>query len=286
MSNIQSIIQFLKGKPEHFISITNQNNGNMVGKKDIYISDIPNEDLTSYIKFNLGQISEPTLVWIEMRAKQGVTSIKKNSCKIEVMPDNYSQTMPAVQNLPVVSEPQPQAHPAFLAAPSLGNNIFGLGFPEIMSMQQKANQLEDKKEQLSELKEEYKELKHNFNLLEVSHREALSKLAVAESQKEMAVMIAKNENKSFTDSPAFAMMMEKAPEVLAGIVAMKTGAVPQAPIGLGAPGVSETHDQFIEFINDNLNENQINFLGKICVQMSNQEFQKELTTLIQKYAGN
>lgn len=286
MSTILSIIQFLKGKPEHFITITNQNNGNMVGKKDIYISDIPNEDLTSYIKFNIGQISEPTLVWIEMRAKQGVTSIKKNSCKIEVMPDNYSQTMPVVQNLPVVAEPQPQMHPAFLGAPNLGGNIFGLGLPDIMNMQQKANQLEDKKEQYSELKEEYKELKHSFNLLEVDHRKALSNLAIAESQKEMAVMIAKNENKSFTDSPAFGMFMEKAPELLAGFVAMKTGAVPQAAIGLGAPGASESHNQFIEFINDNLNENQINFLGKVCVQMSNAEFQKELTILIQKYAGN
>jgi hypothetical protein len=285
MSNISNIIQFLKGKPERFITITNQENGNSIGKNNIYLTDIPNEDLQHYIKFSVGNITAPTLLWIEMRTKQGTTSKKENVCKIEVSPDNYAEpetVMPlqaAVQQQAQVMAQQP-----FLAAPNLGNNIFGLSMPEIMGMQRKSDLLEDKKEQLSELKVEYKQLKQNYDLLEIDHRKAISDLAVAESKKEMAVMLAKLENKSFADSPVFQSLIDNAPAMLQGIAAMKQGAVPAAGMGLSSPGVSDTHTQFIEFMNDNLNENQVNFLGSICSHMNNETFKTQIHALVQQYA--
>ncbi|AOZ99598.1 hypothetical protein [Flavobacterium commune] len=288
MSNILKIIQFLKGSEKRFITITNQENGKLVGKKDTYLTDIPNEDLAHYLKYQLGEITQPTLVWIELRSKQGPTSKKEDTAKIEVMPPNYQEQavqLPAVQNYsPAVQEQAPQ--PNFLGTPALNNNIFGLGFPEIMNMQRKSDQLEDKKEQLADLKEEYKDLKHNYNLKEVENRELLSKLAIAESQKEMAVMLAKNENKSFADSPVFQSLIERAPELLSGIAAMKGAApLPQAA-GLGRPNVSDTHAEFFDYAADNLNENQINYLGSICGFMNNPEFQNDLKLLIQRYASN
>lgn len=287
MSNISNIIQFLKGKPERFITITNQENGNSIGKNNIYLIDIPNEDLQHYIKFSVGNISAPILLWVEMRTKQGTTSKKENVCKIEVMPDNYKEPEAiAPVQLPAVQEQQIIPQQPFLAAPNLGNNVFGLGFPEIMNMQLKSSQLEDKKEQLIEMKAEYGELKHAYKLLEIDHRKALSDLAIASSQKEMAVMLAKTETKSFLDSPAFTNLIENAPAMLQGIAAMKNGSVPAGTVGLGRPSVSETHDQFIEYISDNLNESQVDFLGSICGHMSNESFKTEINALLQRYGTN
>ncbi|MEN2415535.1 hypothetical protein [Flavobacterium mesophilum] len=282
MSNISNIIQYLKGNESRFITITNQDNGRAVGKNNIYLSDIPNENLEHFIKFNLGQISEPTLVWIEMRVKQGVTSKKEGSCKIEVMPENYATPLPAIQEQPITPSVQ---QPSFLASP-MANNVFGLGFPEILGMQVKANQLEDKKEQLAELKEEYKDLKQKYNLLEIDNRKLSADLAIAESKKEMAVMMVKAENRSFADSPVFQSIIDKAPEVLAGIAAMKGGVPAGVPAGLSAPSVSDTHDQFIEYINDHLSESQVNYLGRICTLMTNEPFRIELQTLVERYATN
>lgn len=286
MSNILKIIQFLKGNENRFITITNQENGKLIGKKDTYLTDIPNEDLVPYLKFQLGDIVRPTLVWIELRSKQGTTSKKEDVAKIEVMPANYQEPatqLPVVQNYnpAVVHEQAPQ--PSFLGMP--GNNVFGLGLPEIMNMQRNSDRLEDKKEQLAELKEEYKELKQRYNILEIENRESLSKLAISESQKDMAVMLAKNENKSFADSPVFQSLIERAPELLNGIAAMKGQPVP-GPNGLGSPAAaSATHTEFFEYANDHLTEGQMNYLGSICNYMGNPEFVNELKELITRYAA-
>lgn len=290
MSNILKIIQFLKGSEKRFITITNQENGKLVGKKDTYLTDIPNEDLAHYLKYQLGEITQPTLVWIELRSKQGPTSKKEDTAKIEVMPPNYQEQavqLPAVQNYsPAVQEQAPQ--PNFLGTPALNNNVFGLGLPQIMDMQRKADQLEEKKEQVFELKEENRQLRQKYDTLEIDHRKALTDLSVAKSKEEMAVAMVRLENKSFADSPAFQNLMEQAPQIFSAIMAAKSGAtLPVAPAaGLGRPNVSDTHAEFFDYAADNLNENQINYLGSICGFMNNPEFQNDLKLLIQRYASN
>lgn len=289
MSNIANTIQYLNIEPTRFIRITQQDNQKIIGKNDVYLTDIPNGNLEEYIRFNLGPITKPTLVWVEMRSKKGATSRKDHTCGIEISPINYQepqqpqpQQPQAMNQLPVIQQ-EPVSIPNFLGNPGAGN-IFGLGFAEVIGMQVKADRLTHKEEQLADMKDDFKELKQKHNLLEISHRETLTKLSVAEAQKDMAVMMAKLENKSFIDSPAFEKIMENAPQLLQGFVAMKSGTVIPVQASLNAPVVSETHSELIEFINSNMNENQVNFLGSVCRFINNENFVNQLKTLITQYA--
>jgi hypothetical protein len=160
--------------------------------------------------------------------------------------------------------------------------MFGLGFPEIMNMQRKADQLEEKKEQLLEAKEDFKNLKQKHDLLEVDHRGVLTKLSIAESQKEMAVMLAKAENKSFADSPAFSTLMEQAPAILAAIAAKSAGSNGGTSGMLGNPDLSASKKEFIEHVIENVNDNQVNFLGSVCHYIDNESFINKLKVLIQQ----
>jgi hypothetical protein len=210
------------------------------------------------------------------------------------MPLDYKAPTNPINTTPSFT---PEVVPAsFLGAPALGNNIFGLGIAEIMSMQRKAEQLDDKREQLIELKEEYKDfkLKHErekdklhgrYESLLEEHREVLKKISVAEGEKDFAVKSALLEKKSFTDSPAFQTFIEKAPDMIGGIVAMKGGAAPAAA-GLGRPTVSDTHNQFFDYASEHLNEVQINFLGGVCGQMEKEAFKNDLQILLQRYAAS
>lgn len=280
MSNIANTIQYLRGGENRFITIVNQETNERVGKATIYLSDIPNEDLEHYIKFNLGPITKPTRVWIEMRSKVGTNSKKEHHCYVEIQPLN----VPKMQEVHPTYNPEPLQATPFLGNPGTGN-VFGLGLAEVIGMQVKAEKLSHKEEQLAELKEEYKELKHKYNNLDTEHRGLLSKLSIAEAQKEMAVMLAKSENKSIFESAAFEKLMDKAPELIGGIAAMKSGGAATVA-ALGSPSASEVHAEFIEYINDNLNENQINFLGSICHLMNNQMFMSNLNQLIKQFATN
>lgn len=280
MSNIANTIQYLKGSENRYITIINQENNTQVGKAMIYLADIPNENLESYLQNAVGPITKPTLVWVEMRTKNGNSSKKDHVCKIEVTPVNYvvpQATQPAVEPPPAYAAIPMQQQP-FLGSPSMG-----LGVAELVGMHVKGEKLELAKEQLAELKEDYKELKHEHRKLEVDHRKALTDLSTAEAQKEIAVMLVKSENKSVFDSEAFKVLMEKAPELIGGLVAMKGGSMP-VQTALGAPSASETHRQFTDHVNDNLSENQVNFLGSVMHYMENESFATELKTLITKYA--
>ena len=64
MSNIANTVLFLKGNENRFIVITNQETGKQIGKQNVYLQDIPDEDLETYIKLHLGPITKPTLVWV------------------------------------------------------------------------------------------------------------------------------------------------------------------------------------------------------------------------------
>lgn len=283
MSNIANTIQYLKGKENRFLIITNQETNRVVGKANIYLEDIPNEDLEQYIKFNLGAITKPTRVWVEMRIKNGTTSKKENTCAIEVSPANTPVEMqPQVNSMvPAIVEPPAQN---FLGNPGAGN-VFGLGIAEVIGMQVKADRLGHKEEQLAELKEDYKELKHEYNKLDIEHRATLTKLSTAEAQKEMAVMLAKSENKSIFESSAFEKLMDKAPELLGSIVAIKTGGAASPVAGvLGAP-MPDGHKEFLEFVAENLNENQVAFLGSVCHFINNPAFVAELKNLLQQYVN-
>lgn len=289
MSNILKTIEYLRKNPENrFLMLTNLENNQKVGKSNIFFNDIPEEDLNRYIKSNLGEITKPTLVWVELRVKQGASSKKEDAYKVEINPiinvpqtvNNLLPVAPTVQPmLPQVQAAQPQ--PDYFPG-GLGQS-FGLGLPQIMEMNRKADRLEDKLEQLSELKEEFKELKQENRLLEIENRELKTQKSTAEAQKDMAVMLVKAENKSFFDSPAFEKMMDKAPELLSGIVAMKTGGVPTGALGAG---LTETQSSFIEYVTENLTDNQLNFLGAVAGNINNEMFMGELQQLIARYATN
>lgn len=284
MSNITNTVQFLKNNENRFITIINQETGKKIGKDAVFLDDIPNEDLEAYIKNQLGPITVPTLVWVEMRTKNGASSKKDNVCKIEVSPVNYQQPQEqsqAVSNVrAIIPAYQPQAH-SFLGAPA-NNNPFGLGIADVMGMQRKADLLEDKKEQLLELKEDHKSLKQKYELLEIDHRGTLTKLSIAEAQKDIAVMMAKAENKSVFDSPAFQTLMDKAPELLSGIVALKGGVVPAVAGALGSPDMTEIQREFLQFVAENLNDNQVVFLGSICHFINNEVFINQIKNLIKQ----
>ena len=285
MSNITKTIEYLKGSPSNrFIRLINSVSNTKIGKTDIFLEDIINEDLTAYVKNNLGPITQPTFVYVEIRIKDGSTSRKKDGYSIEIQPDFLQPQLPAVQvpapvNHPAVMQPQFEAN-SFLGQPAgLGQVAVGLG--QMMEMHHNSSRLKDKEEQYSELKEDFKEVKQENRLLEVENRELKTKLSTAEAQKDMAVMMVKLENKSFFDSPAFEKVMEQAPGMLSAIAAMKGGAVTGA---LGSPNLSETHNSLIDFIASNLDEQQANYIGSICGKMSNPTFVQELNALITRYA--
>jgi hypothetical protein len=308
MSNIANILTYLRSSDAKFIRIVNQETNKTVGKTDIYLTDIPNEDLEHYIKFNLGTIPAPTLVWIEMRQKKGTTSIKENGCKILVdfqdpQRQDY-QTQPKFtsmnnQNTSLNYNDQ-------FARPSLGApEAYGLGMVEVVKMQVNASRYEDKVSELDETKttlkryvekvekieDEYKKkinsIEEEFRLKNSRNHDELNllkaQLATAESQKNLAVMLAQNETKSWIDSPAFEKLMEQAPAMLSGFAAMKGGGMPITG-ALGAPNLPAEHREFIEFVSENLNENQVNFLGSICHYINNEPFVNELKMLLTRYS--
>lgn len=286
MSNIANVLTYLRSSDAKFIRIVNQETNKTVGKTDIYLTDIPNEDLEHYIKFNLGTITAPTLVWIEMRQKKGATSIKDNGCKILVELQDPQKTQELTPQI-MTPTPTQTATPIVAPAAYLGNpgnqNVFGLGFAEVIGMQVKADRLDHKEEQLQDLKEDHKELKRKYDILDTDHRATLTKLSTAEAQKDMAVMVAKLENKSVFDSPVFEKLMEQAPAMLSGLAAMKGGGMPMAG-ALGSPNLSTEHREFIEFVSENLNENQVNFLGSICHYINKEAFVNELKMLLTRYS--
>lgn len=288
MSNIANTIQYLKSKENRYITITVQETGKSIGKANIYLADLPNEDLEQYIKNNLGPITKPTLVWVEMRTKQGPTSKKDHTCAIEISPGiTQQEVVPQQVNALPAIQPIQQQHYQEQPTPFLGNpnvpNVFGLGLADVIGMQRKADRLIDKEEQYAELKIDFKELKKNYDILDIEHRGTLTKLSTAEAQKDMAVMLAKMENKSIFESPAFTAMMEKAPELISGFVALKTGGAASSVVGaLGSPNISESHRQFVDVIED-FSEDQINFLGGICHYINNEMFVSQVKSLIQQF---
>lgn len=275
-------IQFLSQNPEkNFLTLTNTDNNTRIGKDEVYFGDIPGADLQSYIRLNIGQTSTNTKVWIEFRTKYGASSKKEGTAfLVEVQ-----ATAPIHAPAPVAAY-HPNPVPEYPAASFLGSPNMGLGVAQIIDLHGKANRLQDKEEQLAELKGNYADLKAKYDALDIEKRGLDTKLSIAEAQKDMAVMLAKAENKSIFDSPAFQALMEKAPSMF---MAYK-GIVPpeMASSGLGMPALSQPKQDLVDHIAENTTDEQANFLGSVAHFLDNPEFLEELKNLIKKYydSGN
>lgn len=286
MSNIQKSINFLKQFPDkHYLTITNQENNQPVGASKIFLKDIPSEDLSNYIKFNLGVISKPTLVWVELRKENGTSSLKKDACSIQVNPPMENQVAEEKPQPPVTKHqaeefPAPY-HPNY---PFLGNptmQSFGLGLPEIIKMNTDSAMLAEVRRQLEETKEKLREVTHDKNRLELQSIEDKAKIATAEQQKELAVMLATANQKGFFDGDGFQKLLDKAPDMIEKIASMKNLQAADAG-GLGNPNYSEVQREFIDYMIENLSDEQVKALGSICYYMRNESFNKELALLIDK----
>lgn len=283
MSNIITTINFLREKPEErFLSIVNQSNNAIVGTKYVYLKDIPQEDLKNYIKFNLGEIKEPTRVWIEVREKQGTTSAKKNSFPLEVLPEYRQMPQEQTQNQQI-NQPQQTFAPS---TTYLGNPIDLLGNPHmlgtIIEPHIKAARLVDREKDLEEAKETIRDLKKKNDILEIDLRKALTDLSTAEAKKDMAVMIAESKTKGFLDSDGFQKLLEKAPDMIEKMAALKHGQGEQVQ-QLGNPDWSDVKKEFLTVL-DYLNDDQVRLLGGICYKMNDSNFSAQINQLLKQEA--
>lgn len=286
--NSITTIQFLKQNPlGHFLRITDMTNDSFIGKKDTYLSDIPNEDLIQYIRNLLnGREAE---VWIEHRQIKGASNLKiGQSYKM-----NFILEKPVEKTVQASTPAVVQSHPIHAEVMHQNNamlaNPFGLSAPQIMDNMMKANKLEDVKEQYSELKQDFLDLKRKHDTLDDENRRLKTDLSIAQKEKEMAVLSEKMEKRSFFDSPAFEKLMEKAPDMVENVIALKMGASPEGipgGTGLGAPNLSQTKQEFFEYVGNGCTDDQVNYLGSIVHFISNENFMLELKQLLQKYGNN
>ncbi len=281
MSNTETAISFLSEKPEErYLTIVNQSNNTQVGKSNIYLPDIPNDDLGGYVKLHIGTIQQPTLVWVELRQKSGISSQKKGAFAIEVKPEFQQQPMQqAPTQLPAVVV---QAAPVNTSA--LGNPMMDiLGNPEmlgrIITPYVNAERLQDKKDQVDDLKQEVKDLKHENKVLDLELRDALKKLGTADGEKTLAVMLANASNKGFMDSEGMQKFIASVPDLIEKIAVAKMGNAAE-PVGLGLPEMSQEKADFVNYTIDNLNDDQVIFLGSIIRHMSKPIFVESLNALI------
>lgn len=289
MSNSIATIQFLKQNPDiHFIRITDMPKDEFIGKKDTYLSDIPNEDLKEYIKKHLG--NRETEVWIEHRQIKGATNVKfGQSYKMNFILEKQTELpavvptaqTPVVQNQTIVTEP--------IHNQAMLSNSLGLSAPQIMDNMLKANKLDDVKEALRETKEELVIAKRKIDVLDDENRKLKTDLSIAGREKDMAILAEKLDKRSWIDSPAFEKFAEKAPQMLESVIAMKMGVSAETSTmttGLGNPNVSERKREFFEYVGESCSDEQVNYLGSIVHFIGNEEFLLELNQLIQKYVNN
>lgn len=100
-SYIRKTLDFLKGnKNKRFMRIEDSTKRMRIGKSNIFISDIPNEDIVNYIRQNVViNAGESILIYVELRELEGPTSRKKDGFTLTVeskeeikqplRPDNY-----------------------------------------------------------------------------------------------------------------------------------------------------------------------------------------------------
>lgn len=291
MSNTLKAVTFLKDNPEkRFLKIQDEN-GNTIGLQKIFIKDIPNENLVNYLKTFLGDSSSDRTLWVEAREIRGITDKKMGSYSLVIETEKKIYQEPAPGPAPqTYQEPVQQQQPQFLGnAVSQGNGMLGMAVNDVMMLQLKAARLEDITEKLVETRKELETIKHERNILDIEARDLKTKLSTAERDKDLALKIAASENKGFFDSPAFEKMMDKAPEMIGSIAAMKAGQMPSfgaESLGVTASNLSQTKQGFVDYLTDDLTDEQVNYLGSICHFLPNELFKNELQGLIKKYHGN
>jgi hypothetical protein len=283
MSNISKTIDYLREMPENrFINIINQETNARVGKEKIYLKDIPNEDLESFIKFQIGPASMSKLFWVEIRQNQGATHVKKASYPVEIMPNTVEQKK-GLEPIPATIIEKNERE----ILGSQNSNFFGLGFVDVMNMHSDSKMLQEKTKQVDDLREDIKNILHEKKLLEIELRKALTDVSMAQSKEALAVMIAKAENKSFFDGDNFQKLIEKVPEVMEKLAIMKGNIKEVQESGvLGGVDLTPIQKEALLWMGENLNDQQIVFIGRICALINNQDFVNEINQLIQKFSEN
>jgi len=288
MSNIANTIDFLRINPDkRFITITVVGTEQQVGGKEIYLKDIPQENLAAYIKQYLGHLTAPVVIYIELREYRGAASKKVNSYSAQITPDNY-QKEEVKQPVSMVQENQPyqQNYGSALHGPASASGMISVPITEVMNSHKNESKVENLKEKIDELKEDKVELKDKIRRIQKKYDDAdtevrhlKSELSIATSQKDMAVMFAKSENASWIDKIPFDKLIEKAPELMGHIVAMK-GGTPAGALGATA-NLSPEKQGFIEYVTEELTDNEADLLGRICTLLkTNPQFYPQLQQLI------
>lgn len=165
-----------------------------------------------------------------------------------------------------------------LGALGMASQQAGLGFNELVDLKAKAKSYDD-------LQTSYAELKKRCEILEIDNKALSSKVDTAKRELELAVKEAHLDTKSFTDSPAFAKLVEAVPSALGMIMEAKKGG---AVAGLGATdeNISEAKKQVIAFLkSDQVTDAQAEtFYSSILYHMSQTpEFSEKLTELLKQY---
>lgn len=284
MKTIIEINQLMADNPKRFIVIKKED-GTQIGN-EAYYQEFQQYGLIDFIK-RLG-ISNRELITITVSERTltgGIKTIAEKKIYVEPEPVPV-QSQPIHQPMQNNYPPPPQA---------FGLGTVGMGIPDLIGLHTDRHRLEDKKEEIEKLKKELDEKKREMRAeiddlrgdkkkLEIDNRELQSKLSISEQQKEMAVMMAKLDTKSFLDSDTFKALIEKAPELLGHVVAMKSGGG-GAATALGMPAGSPMLQQFIGLISD-YNDDQLQFLAAITMHIDNQNVTNEISTILQKYGNN
>ena len=290
MSNLLKAITFLKSSPEdRFLAICDENS-NVIGIEKVYLKNIPNENLEAYLKLHLGKQEQDVMLWIEAREKSGATDKKRGSFPVRIDAE--------VQPVQQIQSPMQQST-NFLgqAVQSEGTNIL-MPASAVMDMQRKADRLDDANEKIAELRAELQRLntkidsealdfKKERNDSDTELRDLRSRLHTAEKEKEIAVKEIQKEKRNFLDSEGFQKFLDKAPQMLGNIVAMKTGVPPMGESLGAASTLSETKQQFLEYMTDHMDDKQVLYIGSVIHFLDNPEFKNYVDKLVtDKVNGN
>jgi hypothetical protein len=285
MSNFLKAINFLKADPEKRFLVIVDEHSRTVGAERTTLNDIPREDLQAYLKLHLGKQDQDLLVWIEARQKVGITDKKTGSFPVKI--DAEVKPVQAQVQAPAPAQHYDQQPTNYLgqAVQSQSNNVT-IPSHVFLEMQRKADRLDDATEKIVELRNDLQKVTTNRDALDIDNRDLKTKLSTAEAQKDLAVQLAKTENKSFLESDAFAKIMEKAPEMLGNLAAMKAGVAPQSQVlGSAVSNLSETKSEFVEYMETGITDEEVKYLGSICHFIKREDFKIEVANLIKKYHG-
>lgn len=293
MNKTDATIQFLKENPKNFIRITNISNDQLLGNKNIYLSDIPNEDLRSYAQFLSGNSNAE--LWIEHRIERGATNVKapnvsgyKLVIEYQTKKQDDEKKMVIPENKPVEQPIQPvqpvyHAQP-FLASPNQQFDV--LSSPIVKTIRDiDEKKYKDLERSYEDLREDNKDLKAENRTLNNEVIALKTQVSTAEKEKELAILMEKMNKSSFLDSPAFQKLVEVAPDMVEKAMMAKVGTAP-APQALNSPNVSPIKKSLIDYIVSDCTDNEANYVGSVLELFDNANFMNELKEIITRYGTN